>query len=83
MRIKNRTKRSSDVCYEVLCAVADCHGVDPGQIDEPLNEVVDTDGLASLWRTDGERAVNGTLSFDFYDCRVTVTSDGSVEAMPL
>ena len=85
MAVTHRTERSGDVCYDVLRAVADCHGIEPSEIDEQLGAVVDPDSLASLWGTEvGEgRAVNGALSFEYYDCRVTLTSDGRIEAKRL
>lgn len=85
MAVTHRTERSEDVCYDVLRAVADCHGIEPREIDDRLSEVVDPDSLASLWGTEvGEgRVVNGVLSFEYSGCRVTLTSDGRIEAKRL
>lgn len=85
MAVTQRTRRSDDVCYDVLCAVADCHGIEPSEIDEQLSDVVNPDSLSSLWGTEVEagRVVNGALSFEFYGCRVTLTSDGRIEAKQL
>ena len=85
MAVTQRTERSDDVPYEVLCAVADCHGIEPREIDQQLSTVVDPDCLSSLWGSEVEagRAVNGALSFEFYGCRVTLTSDGRIEAKRL
>jgi hypothetical protein len=85
MAVTHRTEQSDDICYDVLRAVADCHGTEPSQIDDQLSEVVDPDSLAQLWGTEvgEERVVNGVLAFEFSDCRVTVTSDGRIEAKRL
>jgi len=85
MAVTQRTDGAGDRCYEVLCAVAECHGIEPRDIDEQLSAVVDPDSLSSLWGTEVEegRVVNGALSFEFYGCRVTVTSDDRIEAKRL
>lgn len=66
----------------VLEAVADTTGTDIMDIETPLAEVIDPDCLESLWRpVNGiPRDSNGSISFDYFGCRVTVKSDGSVEA---
>lgn len=81
MSTRAQFDRSADVCHSVLEAVAECHDIDVLDIEEPLQETIDGDSLSRLW---GERArgedVHGELSFDYYGCRVTVTSDGDVDA---
>jgi hypothetical protein len=85
MAVTQHSERTEDVCYDVLRAVADCRGIEPTEIDEQLSAVVDPDSLASLWGTEvpSGRTVNGALSFEFYGCRVTLTSDGRIEAKHL
>lgn len=85
MAVTHRTEHSDDICWDVLRAVADCHGIEPSDIDERLGEVVDPDSLAQLWGTGvGEgKVVNGVLAFEYADCRVTLTSDGRIEAKRL
>lgn len=85
MAVTHQTTNPDDVCYDVLRAVADCHGIEPSDIDEQLSAVVDPDSLSSLWGTEvGEgRTVNGALSFEYFGCRVTLTSDGRIEAKRL
>ena len=85
MAVTHRTERTDSVCFDVVRAVADCHGIEPREVDEPLSEVVDPDSLSSLWGTEVPegRVVNGALSFEYFDCRVTLTSDGRIEAKRL
>lgn len=78
------TALGSGVCESVLEAVAACHDTDPLSIEVPLGDVVDGDSLENLWTqsSSGPSDVGGVLSFDYYGCRVTVTSEGDVEASP-
>lgn len=77
-----RPDQTNDVTYRVLEAVAECHDIDVLDIEEPLQETVDGDCLSKLWgpKARSSDGVQGELTFHFYDCRVTVRSDGSVEA---
>lgn len=75
-----RTGRTNDVCLTVLEAVADCHDIDVLDIDEPLQYTVDGDALSRLWGPTAVADGVGELTFEYYGCRVTVTSDGSVDA---
>ena len=65
----------------VVDAVADREGVDAVDLDPPLSDVVDPDGLERLFRVDaaGNRRVRGHVTFPYGAYRVTVTSDGEVE----
>lgn len=80
------TRGTSDTTYSisvvVLEAIADATGRDIMDIETPLAEVIDPDCLEALWRpvNGSPRETNGSVSFDYCDCRVTVKSDGSVEA---
>lgn len=72
---------SEDVCHAVLQVVADCHGIDVLDIDEPLQCTIDGDSLSRLWGPKTRSSdVDGELEFDYYGCRVRVTSDGDVGA---
>lgn len=59
----------------VVEEVAEITGTDPADLD-PLYEVVDTEALDSLFHPD--RSVGGRVSFEYCDCRVTVTEAGRV-----
>ena len=81
MATTERIDRSEDVCHSVLEAVAACRDVDILDIDEPLQQTIDGDSLAALWGTRARQpGVHGELEFDYYGCRVRVSSDGEVEA---
>jgi uncharacterized ParB-like nuclease family protein len=73
---------NSSTAIAVVEAVADQKEVDISDIETPLAEVIDPDSLDRLWdsRRGTKRTPNGVLSFDYDGCRVTVTSDGTVEA---
>ncbi len=76
---------SEHLCYEILEAVAECHNIEPTDIEEPLGETVDPDSITSLWgpKATETDTVNGALMFEYYDCRITITSDGRIEAKKL
>lgn len=63
-------------------AVADCHDIDVLEIDQPLGQVIDVDSLETLFWPTGRfySDPKGVLTFDYYGCRITVASDGSVRA---
>lgn len=59
--------------------VAECHSIEPGEIDADLEDRINPESLATLW-SESQRESYGVVSFAFYDCRITVTADGDVEA---
>lgn len=66
----------------IQSAVADCHDIEVAEIERPLQRVIDVDSLMSLWWPTNRFPydANGTLTFQYYDCKITVTSDGVVRA---
>ena len=82
MDSKMQRQLDTSVCSKVLEAVADCHGIDMIDIETPLGAVIDPDGLNTIWSpsSDSGYQVNGSLVFEFYECQVTVRSDGAVDA---
>lgn len=78
MALKQRS-HSESMAEEIREAVTACHGIDPEEIDANLEDRVDPDSLATLW-PGLPRECFGVVSFAFYDCRVTVTMNGDVEA---
>ena len=82
MDSKMQRQLDTSVCADVLEAVADCHGIDVMDIETPLGAVIDPDGLDTIWSpsSDSVYPVNGSLVFEFYECQVTVRSDGAVDA---
>lgn len=63
-------------------AVADCHNIDIEEISQPMGRVIDIESLTSLWWPSNRfhSDPDGVLKFDYYGCRVTVSSDGLVKA---
>jgi len=60
---------------EIVGAVADAKSVDPNELDATLQEHVETDAIRLLAaHEDG----SWTLSFEFPEHKVAVTSDGAV-----
>ena len=81
MVVTVRADTHRDICTSIIEAVALCRGIDMLDIDRPLGTVIDADSVASLWRpSSAERDVKGTVTFDYYGCQITVTSDGLVQA---
>lgn len=64
----------------IQTGVADCHGIEVAEIERPLQRVIDVDSLLSLWWPHGRFPydANGTIQFDYYNCRITVQSNGIV-----
>lgn len=58
----------------IVEAVAEAEGVDPGEISDPLYEVVDPDALAALF-TGG----SGRVIFEYGGYIVTVDSEATVD----
>lgn len=80
MSIRASAERSGEITVTILDAVAACHGTDAQDIDHKLADVIDPDSLSQLWALENEEdpTADGEVSFDFYDCSVTVRSDGMV-----
>ena len=78
-----------DAAYEpvstaVLFAVSSVRGVEPGDL-EPLADAVEPDALNELcvhWRRRDSQAADGSVSFSFAQCRVTVRADGEIAIDP-
>ena len=81
MVVTVKAETHHEICARIIEAVALCRGIDMLDIDRPLGTVIDADSVAALWRpSTTDRDVNGTMTFDYYGCRITVTSDGLVQA---
>lgn len=78
MALRQRSQ-SEGMAAEILEVVAECHGIDPEEVDANLEDRVNPESLITLW-PGSPRENFGVVSFAFYDCRVTVTADGDVEA---
>ena len=65
----------------LLKRVAEADGVDPVELDPPLNDVVDAVALDRLFESTprDDRTRRGSVSFRYRDYDVTVHSDGCVE----
>lgn len=72
------------VCTAIVAAVADAKGVDPLDLDQRLNDVVDPDALERLFRDahPGEGRTSGHVAFTLADCEVTVSAVGTVTVVP-
>lgn len=65
----------ASICMAIVELIARCEGVDPTDIDRPLNEVVDTDALDRLFDPgSGPGQFGGEVSFRY--CGYAVTVDG-------
>jgi hypothetical protein len=62
----------------VVECVAEANGVDPCSLDARLYDHVDPDALDSLFNTEGQGAIDVTVSFRMAGCRVTVDDTGTV-----
>ncbi|ELY47965.1 HalOD1 output domain-containing protein [Natronorubrum bangense] len=81
--------RCADTDYEpvsttVLMAVSSVVGTEPDDL-ESLSACVDPDALNAIvvnWYEDGSRASDGSITFPFNECLVTVHADGEVVIDP-
>jgi hypothetical protein len=74
MEVPGRSQAASEAVVE---AVSDREGVDPAELDRPLYEVIDPDGLDRLMEGGpGETPVY--VTFRYYGYHVTVSSAGDV-----
>ncbi len=69
----------------IVEAVAEENGIDILDIETPLANVIDPDHLDALWKptSELEQTTHGVVSFDYCGCRVTVKSNGTVDAVRL
>lgn len=70
---------TGDVCTEIALRVAEEVGTPPEELQPPLYDLVNPDALEALLRADGDRAFDGSIAFEAYDCTVTVDGDGRIE----
>jgi hypothetical protein len=64
---------------KVIQRVADAKGKEPGELDPPLFNVVDPDGLDALFEpVDNIEREIGLIRFLYHGYKVTVLADGSV-----
>lgn len=73
-----------DVSVSVVMAVAAVAGVDPSDLRERLSDVVDPDGLDTVFRPqeEGTPRTDGHVTFSFLGYEVTVYADGTIEVVP-
>ncbi|WIV66252.1 HalOD1 output domain-containing protein [Natrialbaceae archaeon AArc-T1-2] len=72
--------QTESVSVQVVRKVADCEGVDPAALQPPLQTVIDTDALDSLFRLGDETThADGVVEFTYKGYPVTVDSTGRVD----
>ena len=72
------------VSTALLLTISSVFEVDPADL-ETLSESIEPDALNALfghWQRDGARAGDGSISFPFAGCTVTVHADGELEIEP-
>lgn len=74
------TSDGIDLTTQVVQRVAEKEGVDPTDLSEPLDEVVDPDALEALFsnRADGYQRGAGTIQFTYHGYEIIVDSDQRV-----
>ena len=80
-RIERSVPDDRHIGVGIIEAVADANAVDVGELQTPLNAVVDPDALDRLFseRPDGRTRRGGEVTFEMADCLVTVEADRTVE----
>lgn len=68
----------------VIRAIADYHGIDPIDLDQPLYDAIDPEALDALVNnaTRNPAPSEFSIQFTYYGCMVDVSNDGSVEITP-
>jgi hypothetical protein len=82
MRSEYSAANPKEIPDLIKAAVADCHGVSPEEITQPLGLTIDVESMVRLWWPQDRFPydANGELSFEYHECQITVTSDGQVTA---
>ena len=64
----------------VVERIADVDGVDPIELEPPLQEIIDTDALDRLFKSTGDEISTrrGSVSFHYHGYDVTVRADHRV-----
>lgn len=79
------SSRISDerVVVKVIEAVAEKRGIDPLEVDEKLNEVIDPEALERLFRDrpNGASRAGGLVIFNFGECEIRIDSDLNVKVI--
>lgn len=77
-----RVEPEESVCSAVITAVAAAKDVDPLDLDQRLNDVVDPDALDRIFgeTATGRRRSAGHVAFVMEGCEVVVTASGRVTA---
>lgn len=75
-----RVDPAESVCTAVITAVANAKDVDPTELDQRLNDVIDPDALDRIFRDNGtgRGRSNGHVSFLLDGYEVVVTASGQV-----
>jgi len=76
-----RSETADDLCWRIVTAIADERGIEPRQVDDRLQDVIDVESLARLagqaWSSD---SIDLSVSFQMAGCFVTITGDETVRA---
>ena len=78
---KSGTGLQSHPSTAVIEAIAEYEGLDPVELEPPLFEVIDPDALDALVGNEesGQAQSDIAVQFTYNQCRVKVSSDGSIE----
>ena len=72
---------SKSVSEKVLEVIAEAEDIDASEIEEPLYEAVNPDGLDAIFKSKDSDATRnqGKVQFPYYGYKVTVTAQGNVK----
>lgn len=72
---------ADDLCWNIVTAIARERGIDQLDVDDRLDDVIDSHALGRIARQSGvSDDVSLSVSFRMADCYVTVTDGGRVRA---
>lgn len=70
-----------DLCWNIVTAIAEERDIDPCDVDDRLNDIIDSHALGSLaQQSEASDDMSLSVSFRMADCYVTVTDGGRVRA---
>ncbi len=76
-----KSETVDDICWRIVTTVANERGIEPRQVEDRLQDIVDVESLARLveqaWSSD---SIDLSVSFQMAGCFVTITGDETVRA---
>lgn len=67
----------------IVTEIAEMEGIDPTEVQPPLNDVIDPEAVDALLDRAGRPAADVRLQFTYCDYEVEVAADGAIDVVPV